>query len=60
MMHGANWTDVAAADFPPTCPGWETVYPHGRSVTPDTPPWRERCRQVEESVRAALTAIAAL
>jgi len=36
-----------------------TVYPRGQSVTPDTQQWRERRRQVEEAVRAALIAAAA-
>jgi hypothetical protein len=34
MMEGANWIDVEAADFPPACRGWVTVYPRGRSLTP--------------------------
>jgi hypothetical protein len=58
-MDVANWIDVEAADFPPTCPGGVTVYPRGHSITPDTPQWLERRRQVEASVRAALIAVAA-
>jgi hypothetical protein len=59
MMDGAGWIDVEAADFPAACCGWVMIYPRGRSITPDTAEWRERCRQVEEAVKATLIAAAA-
>jgi hypothetical protein len=58
-MAGANWIDVATGVFPPTCPGWVTIYPCGHSLTPDTPVWQERCRMVEEIAKAVLVAAAA-
>lgn len=57
-MDGANWIDVAAADFPPRCTGWVTLYPCGSSAKPDSPPWHDLRRRVEETVRAALIAAA--
>jgi hypothetical protein len=56
---GAHWIDIEVANFPPFCPGWVTVYPRGRCITPDTPAWHERRPQVEEVVKLALMAIAA-
>ncbi len=54
-MDGASWIDVEVANFPPTCPGWVTLYPRGSSAKPpDTEPWRNLCRQVEETVGVAL------
>jgi hypothetical protein len=58
-MDGANWIDVEAADYPPSCPGWIIVYPRGNSITPDTLAWRERRHQVEDVAKAALIAAAA-
>jgi hypothetical protein len=58
-MQGAGWIDIEVADFPPACPGWVTVYPPGRCITPDTPVWHERQRQVEAVIKAALVAVAA-
>jgi hypothetical protein len=59
-IHGADWIDVEVGCFPPTCPGWVTLYPCGSSsATPDTPPWHALRCQVEETVKAALVVAAA-
>jgi hypothetical protein len=57
-MDGANWIDVMAANFPPTCPGWVIVYPRGNHHIPDTQPWRDLRHRVEETVKAAMIAAA--
>jgi hypothetical protein len=39
-MPGAGWIDAEVQDFPPRYSGWVTVYPQGRSGTPDTRKWQ--------------------
>jgi hypothetical protein len=53
-MDGTGSIDVEAQSCPANLPGWVILYPPGRAVAPDTPEWRDRRRNVEMMVTAAL------
>jgi hypothetical protein len=54
-MDGAGYIDIEEQFArPPHWPGWVAVNPLGRSITPDTPEWREIWRTVEVTATAAL------
>jgi hypothetical protein len=59
-VDGAGYIDIEEqSGRPPHWPGWVAVYPLGRSITPDTPEWRELRHAVEAVALAALTSAGA-
>jgi hypothetical protein len=54
-MAGTKWIDIETGVFPPVCPGWVTLYPPRRCLTPDTPVWQQR-RQEGQGAMVAVVA----
>jgi hypothetical protein len=59
MWNSRRPWSVEVQDFPSSCKGWVTIYPLGRSGTPDTRIWRDHRGLLEDTVCSALVAVAA-